>query len=126
MTWLLLIGIRSKPGGLDLSRSTFRSVEMESLDRDLNKNLGHTAMSRCHFSRPTFYSCREFLDGRHRLLEVLRSRVSIETMSRQIETPRLNQISFALVYQFIKTTGSWDHSPIKRRLLYFFLKLLIK
>ena len=40
-------------------------------------------------SRLTFWNCRDFLDRRDWLFSVSRSRVSIETTSRQIETPNL-------------------------------------
>jgi hypothetical protein len=41
-------------------------------------------------SRLTFENRQDFLDGRDQLLEMSRSRVSIETTSRQIETPKPN------------------------------------
>ena len=78
--------------------------ELGAVERTLNKMRAENYMVSSHKdfckpgglysqeqsrSRSVFKTCRDFHDGRDRLLKVSRSRVSIETTSRQIDTPRL-------------------------------------
>ena len=74
------------------------SVEIESLDRDKNKNWDKSRL----YSIEIVEICRDVIfqtvekisTVKTGSLPVSRSRVSIETRSRQIETPRANFLSF--------------------------------
>jgi len=68
------------------------NIKVGGLDsRDQSRSRSRTSLA----SRPVFKTCRDFLDARDQLLEVSRSRVSIETMSRQIETPKPSKYLFS-------------------------------
>jgi hypothetical protein len=73
-------------------------------------------------SRPTLYSCREFLDGRDRLLEVSRSRVSIEISTKiKILGHAMSRCGFLTV-----ETNFLKLSRISRRLSSTFRSVEIK
>jgi hypothetical protein len=99
-----------KPGGLDVETNRdrdrerpscrdwlFFGVEIEISIETLTKieTLGRRDQSRLRsrtsfVSRLTFENRRDFLDGRDWLFFGVEIEISIETMSRPIETPRLN------------------------------------
>jgi hypothetical protein len=73
-----------------LSIQDFWSVEIESLDQDLDKNQDIRVIKTVEtLLRQGFWSVKIFSTCQDKVFEVLRSRVSIEIKSRQIKTPRL-------------------------------------